>query len=228
MSLIVLKNLTKTYQSGPLRVEALKNITITAEAGAYIALTGASGSGKSTLMNVLGCLDTPTSGSYHLDGKDVSRYTDDELALIRNKMIGFVFQTFNLIPRMNALENVAMPLIYRGIDRKERLTRAEKMLESVGLESRMLHKPEELSGGQKQRVAIARALINEPSLILADEPTGNLDSQTSLEIMELFEDLHVNGHTIILVTHEQDIAERTRRTIELKDGQIIQDAFSGQ
>lgn len=191
-----------------------------------MALMGPSGSGKSTLMNVLGCLDTPTSGSYFLNGKDVSKLKDSQLAEIRNKEIGFVFQTFNLLPRYSSLENVSLPLIYAGWKKGDREKKAREMLEQVGLSDRMSHKPNELSGGQKQRVAIARALVNSPSIILADEPTGNLDSKTSYEIMNLFEEIHKNGNTIILVTHEEDIARHAKRIIRLKDGNIETDTLN--
>lgn len=204
-------------------VEALKDISISIQKGEYLALMGPSGSGKSTLMNLLGCLDSPTSGSYFLNGKNVGILTDTELAGIRNKEIGFVFQTFNLLPRLTALDNVALPLVYGGISGKERKALTEKALISVGLQDRMHHKPNELSGGQRQRVAIARALVNDPSIILADEPTGNLDTKTSEEIMALFDLIHQNGNTIILVTHEPDIAEYAHRVIRLRDGNIESD-----
>src|SRR5690606_13511395 len=191
--------------------------------GEYVALMGPSGSGKSTLMNLLGCLDTPTSGTYELNGKNVSNMTDDELAEIRNKEIGFVFQTFNLLPRTTALENVALPMIYAGASKKDRLARAEEVLKSVGLGDRMDHKPNQLSGGQRQRVAVGRALVNNPSIILADEPTGNLDSKTSVEIMNLFNKIHAAGNTVILVTHEEDIAANAHRIIRLRDGIIESD-----
>ncbi len=208
---------------GDLEAEVLKGIDLKVFRNEYVALMGPSGSGKSTLMNILGCLDTPTSGEYFLNGKNVSRLDDDQLAAIRNKEIGFIFQTFNLMPRLTALENVALPLIYAGISIEERTRRAQEMLELVGLADRMNHKPNELSGGQRQRVAIARALVNNPSILLADEPTGNLDSKTSYEIMELFDDIHLQGNTIILVTHEEDIAEHAKRIIKLKDGVILED-----
>ncbi|HPD53414.1 MAG TPA: ABC transporter ATP-binding protein, partial [Bacteroidia bacterium] len=199
-------------------------VTLQIEKGEYVALMGPSGSGKSTLMNILGCLDTPSGGTYTLNGKEVSRMTEDELAEIRNKEIGFIFQTFNLIPRSNALDNVALPLVYAGINKDERDEKAKKALDDVGLTDRMLHKPNELSGGQRQRVAVARALVNDPSIILADEPTGNLDSKTSSEIMSLFEEIHTRGNTIIVVTHEEDIARYAHRIVRIKDGMIESDA----
>ncbi len=194
--------------------------------GEYVAIMGPSGSGKSTLMNLLGCLDTPTSGQYVLNGKDVSQMSDDDLAEIRNKEIGFVFQTFNLLPRTTALENVALPMIYSGASKSDRTERAKEVLTSVGLADRMSHKPSELSGGQRQRVAVGRALVNKPSIILADEPTGNLDSKTSLEIMQLFDEIHQAGNTVIVVTHEEDVAKRARRVIRLRDGEIESDTFN--
>lgn len=204
----------------------LKGIDLTINSNEYVSLMGPSGSGKSTLMNILGCLDTPTSGEYWLDGLDVSAMNDDQLAGIRNKKIGFIFQTFNLIPRLSALENVAMPLIYAGVGKKERIEKAEQVLLKVGLSDRMKHKPNELSGGQRQRVAVARALVNNPSLLLADEPTGNLDSKTSYEIMNLFEELHEQGNTIVIVTHEESIAEYTQRIVRLRDGVIEGDSLN--
>lgn len=219
-SIIQAANLTKTYEVGGTLVHALDGLDVQIEKGAYIALMGPSGSGKSTLMNVLGCLDTPTSGAYVLNGNDVSSLSDDELAEIRNKEIGFVFQTFNLLPRYTALENVALPMIYAGIPKEERLSRAESVLHKVGLGDRMDHKPNELSGGQRQRVAVARALVMNPSIILADEPTGNLDSVTSDGIMELFGEINRDGNTVIVVTHEEDIAAHAERIIRLKDGRI--------
>ncbi len=221
--IISTRALKKVYQMGATVVEALKSITIDISRNEYVALMGPSGSGKSTLMNLLGCLDTPTSGSYYLNGQLVSELDDDDLAEIRNKEIGFVFQTFNLLPRLTALDNVALPLVYAGIGKAERMERAARMLELVGLGDRMHHRPNELSGGQRQRVAVARALVNEPSLILADEPTGNLDSKTSYEIMELFERIHAEGNTIILVTHEMDISRHAHRIIRLRDGLIESD-----
>lgn len=203
---------------------ALKGVSITIRKNEYVAIMGPSGSGKSTLMNIIGCLDTPTSGIYELNGQNVSEMDDNELASVRNKEIGFVFQTFNLLPRSNALHNVELPLIYAGLSKHERIRLAEEALESVGLQDRMFHKPNELSGGQRQRVAIARALVNKPSIILADEPTGNLDSKTGDEIMELFDTLHSKGNTIIVVTHEDFIAEHAERIIRLRDGKIESDS----
>ena len=222
-NLIETTNITKIYKLGKVEIAALKNINLVVKKNEYLALIGASGSGKSTLMNLLGCLDTPSSGKYYLAGEDVSQLSDDGLARIRNKEIGFVFQAFNLIPRMSALENVALPLIYAGIKKNVRIEMAEQKLIDVGLKGRIHHKPNELSGGEKQRVAIARALINNPSIILADEPTGNLDSKTSYEILDILEELHRKSNTIILITHEPDIAERAKRIIRLKDGVIESD-----
>lgn len=221
--IIEMKNITKTYIVGLEEVHALRGISLQVRKNEYIAVMGPSGSGKSTLMNIMGCLDTPTTGIYLFNGINVSDMNDNELAKIRNKEIGFVFQTFNLIPRSNALHNVELPLIYAGISSHERRERARQALKNVGLEDRMLHKPNELSGGQRQRVAIARALINNPSIILADEPTGNLDSKTGEEIMQLFEELHKKGNTIILVTHEEYIAEHAKRIIRIRDGLIESD-----
>lgn len=221
MDLVIdLKNITRDFVVGKQIVRALRGINIEIERNEYAALMGPSGSGKSTLMNVIGCLDTPTEGSYLLNNKDVSRMEDNELADIRNSEIGFVFQTFNLLPRYSALENVALPLVYAGWSKKDRLERAAEVLEQVGLADRMDHNPNELSGGQRQRVAVGRALVNKPSIILADEPTGNLDSKTSHEIMALFNEIHQNGNTVILVTHEEDIAKHAKRTIRLRDGLV--------
>ncbi len=220
-NLIELTNIKKTYKTGAIEYTALKDINLTIQQNEYIALMGTSGSGKSTLMNILGALDTPTSGTYLLRNKAVNELNDEELSEFRNKEIGFVFQTFNLLPKLDAVENVALPLLYADVSKKERNFRAVEMLEKVGLKDQVYNKPNEMSGGQRQRVAIARALINNPSIILADEPTGNLDSKTSLEIMELFDGLHRAGNTIILVTHEPDIAEYAQKTIVLKDGEII-------
>lgn len=219
-ALISLNDIRKNYYLGKEAVEVLKGIHLGIEKNEYVALMGPSGSGKSTLMNILGCLDTPTSGQYVLNGKDVSRMNDDELAQVRNQEIGFVFQQFNLLPRLNAMENVAVPLIYAGVSKNERNDRAKAMLEKVGLAERSHHKPNELSGGQCQRVAIARALINNPSLILADEPTGNLDTKTSIEIMDLFGQIQASGNTVVLVTHEEDIAEHAHRIIRIRDGVV--------
>lgn len=221
-----MKKSAKVTLSAKNELPVLKGITLDILKNEYVALMGPSGSGKSTLMNILGCLDTPTSGKYILSGHDVSKMPDDALALVRNKEIGFVFQQFNLMPRLTALENVAVPLIYAGINRKEREEKAKFMLERVGLGSRYKHKPNELSGGQCQRVAIARALVNDPSLILADEPTGNLDSKTSVEIMEIFGSIHNSGNTVVLVTHEEDIAEHARRVVRLRDGIIESDKLN--
>lgn len=218
--LIQLSNISRLYKLGDQVVHALRKIDLEIFRGDYIALMGPSGSGKSTLMNIIGCLDTPTTGTYILNNKEVSHMGDDELSSIRNEEIGFIFQTFNLLPRMTAQENVALPLIYAGVSKKDRLERAAKALQDVGLADRMHHKPNELSGGQRQRVAVARALINNPSILLADEPTGNLDSKTSIEIMALFEELHKKGNTIILVTHEEDIARHARHVIRMRDGVI--------
>jgi len=222
-SLIELKEIAKIYQMGSLEVKALQSISLEINENEYVALMGPSGSGKSTLMNIIGCLDTPTKGEYILNNTDVSRLEDNQLAEIRNKEIGFVFQTFNLLARYSALENVALPLIYAGMGKEEREVRAREVLKQVGLEDRMTHKPNELSGGQRQRVAVARAMVNKPSIILADEPTGNLDSKTSIEIMELFSEIHRLGNTIILVTHEEDIAEHAHRIVRLIDGLVGSD-----
>jgi putative ABC transport system ATP-binding protein len=220
---IEIHDIVKNYQVGSVVVRALRSVSIDIERNEYVAIMGPSGSGKSTLMNLLGCLDTPSSGSYILNGTDVSKMADDYLAEIRNKEIGFVFQTFNLLPRYSALENVTLPLIYGGVARAEREKMAVVTLEQVGLSDRMNHKPNELSGGQRQRVAIARALVNKPSIILADEPTGNLDSKTSIDIMSLLDDIHKKGNTVIVVTHEEDIARHAARIIRLFDGEIAQD-----
>jgi putative ABC transport system ATP-binding protein len=222
--LIDIRNITKVYEMGEQQVQALAGVSLGVERGEYVAIMGPSGSGKSTLMNLIGCLDTPTSGSYVLNGKEVARMTDDELAAIRNKEIGFVFQTFNLLPRTSAVQQVELPLVYGGASKKERRERAIAALKAVGLGDRMNHTPNEMSGGQRQRVAVARALINNPSILLADEPTGNLDSQTGAEIMALFDELNGRGNTIVLVTHEEDIAAHARRIVRLKDGKIRDDA----
>ncbi|HNT70781.1 MAG TPA: ABC transporter ATP-binding protein [Bacteroidales bacterium] len=225
-SIISLNDIQKTYFIGQVVVNALQGINLKINKNEFVVIMGASGSGKTTLMNIIGCLDTPTSGEYYLNNQLVSGLSDDELAGIRNKEVGFVFQTFYLLPRYNALENVMLPLIYAGVNKNERIARAESMLELVGLKDRMHHKPNEMSGGQRQRVAIARALINNPSIILADEPTGNLDSRSSYEIMLLLEKLHNEGNTIVLVTHEPDIALFGHRIVKLRDGKIISDEIN--
>ncbi len=224
--IITINHITKYYQLGTEVVKALDGVDLTIKENEYVALMGPSGSGKSTLMNILGCLDTPTDGAYTLNGNLVSEMTENELAEIRNKEIGFVFQTFNLLPRLSSLENVAMPLLYAGISRRKREERALEILTDVGLGDRYGHKPNELSGGQRQRVAIARALIGKPSIILADEPTGNLDSKTSLEIMAMFGDIHQQGNTVILVTHEEDVALHAHRIIRLRDGKVETDIIN--
>jgi putative ABC transport system ATP-binding protein len=223
MALIELEKIVKTYDLGHQKVQALRGIEARIEQNEFVAVVGQSGSGKSTLMNILGCLDVPTSGRYRLSGRDVSDLSDDELADVRNLEIGFVFQSFQLLPRATALENVELPLIYRGVSRKERRAQAEHALDMVQLSDRMTHRPAELSGGQRQRVAIARALVTEPSLLLADEPTGNLDSKTGEEIVGLFHELHARGNTIVLVTHEPDIAQHAHRIVTIKDGKIHSD-----
>jgi putative ABC transport system ATP-binding protein len=224
---LAISDVVKTYVMGSTEVNALRGVSLNIGRNEYVAIMGPSGSGKSTLMNVIGCLDTPTSGTYLLEGQSVSELSDDELADIRNRQIGFVFQTFNLLPRANVLHNVELPLVYAGVPRAERRKRAEEAIARVGLGDRAHHKPNELSGGQRQRVAIARALVGNPSIILADEPTGNLDSKTGEEIMQMFDDLHAAGQTIILVTHEDNIAAHARRTIRLKDGLIESDVTAG-
>jgi putative ABC transport system ATP-binding protein len=224
---IRIERITKEYEMGHTTIRALKGVDLTIYRNEYLAIMGPSGSGKSTLMNMLGCLDTPTTGRYEFNGKDVAAMGDDELAEIRNREIGFVFQTFNLLPRSTGFENVELPLIYANVNAEERRLRAEQAMEAVGLGDRMDHKPNELSGGQRQRVAIARALVNNPSIILADEPTGNLDSRTGEEIMTLLENLYLRGHTIVVVTHEEDIARNARRIVRLRDGSIESDEESG-
>ncbi|MGG7034580.1 MAG: ABC transporter ATP-binding protein [Flavobacterium sp.] len=225
-ALIKITDIKRNFALGNETVYVLKGIDLEIKKGEYVAIMGTSGSGKSTLMNLLGCLDTPTSGTYILNGKDVSKMKDDELAKIRNKEIGFVFQTFNLLPRTTALDNVALPMIYAGYSKHERTERAKEVLEQVSLADRMTHQPNQLSGGQRQRVAIARALVNKPSIILADEPTGNLDSKTSVEIMKLFDEIHSKGNTIIIVTHEEDIAKYANRIVRLRDGMIESDTLN--
>jgi putative ABC transport system ATP-binding protein len=223
MPIIEIKNIKKEYIMGDQLIAALKDISLSIEKNEYVALMGPSGSGKSTLMNILGCLDSPTAGSYRLNNTEVSSMSDDQLAHVRNKEIGFVFQTFNLLPRLSSLENVALPLVYAGWSNKDRRQRAEEVMSMVGLKDRMGHKPNELSGGQRQRVAIARALVNNPSIILADEPTGNLDTKTSYDIMDIFAQINSKGNTVILVTHEEDIARHARRVMRLRDGLIETD-----
>ncbi len=221
--IIRIEGLTKYYRIGQEVIKALNGVDLSIYKNEYVALMGPSGSGKSTIMNIIGCLDTPTSGRYWLNGPDVAQMPDSQLAEIRNKEIGFVFQTFNLLPRYSALDNVALPLVYAGVGKEERVARAKQALIQVGLEQRMNHKPNELSGGQRQRVAVARALVNKPSIILADEPTGNLDTKTSHEIMRLFEEIHQAGNTIIIVTHEEDIAQMAHRIVRMRDGQVESD-----
>ena len=224
--IIEINNLVKNYYVGTETIRALRSVSLNINKNEYVAIMGPSGSGKSTLMNILGCLDTPTDGDYILNSTNVSHLEDDQLAEIRNKEIGFVFQTFNLLPRYTALENVSLPLIYAGVNKEDRLAKAENVLVNVGLSDRMTHKPNELSGGQRQRVAVARAMVNSPSIILADEPTGNLDSKTSMDILNLFNEIHKEGNTIILVTHEEDIAQHAHRIIRLKDGMIESDKIN--
>ena len=226
MKIIETTEISKRYVMGSEVIEALKSVTMAVSKGEYVAFMGPSGSSKSTLMNIIGCLDTPTSGRYVLNGKDVSDMTENELAEVRNKEIGFVFQTFNLLPRMSSLENVALPLIYAGFSKSERIEKAMIALKNVGLDNRAGHKPNELSGGQRQRVAVARALVNDPSILLADEPTGNLDTRTSYEIMDLFDQLHSKGNTIVMVTHEEDIAHYAHRIVRLRDGLIESDTIN--
>ncbi|WP_299363346.1 ABC transporter ATP-binding protein [Winogradskyella sp.] len=225
-NVIEIRGIIRDFKLGQETVHVLKGMDLDIKRGEYVAIMGPSGSGKSTLMNILGCLDTPTAGTYRLNGKDVSQMSDDELADIRNTEIGFVFQTFNLLPRTTALENVALPMVYAGQSKKARVDRASEVLTDVGLADRMDHKPNQLSGGQRQRVAVGRALVNKPSIILADEPTGNLDSKTSLEIMELFDQIHASGNTVIMVTHEEDIAAHAHRIIRLMDGMIESDIYN--
>ena len=221
--MITLQKLMKIYQMGDSTVHALDGVSLFIGQGEFVAITGPSGSGKSTLMNILGCLDRPTSGSYQLDGAEVATLNDDQLALTRNKKIGFVFQNFNLLPRISALQNIALPLVYAGVAEKERLSRSLTVLTKVGLAERREHRPNELSGGQRQRIAIARALVNDPAILIADEPTGNLDTKSSLEIMDIFCDLHKQGRTIIMVTHEPDIAAYAERVVHVRDGRILKD-----
>lgn len=224
MEMLRLENIYKQYNQGELSVTALNNINLTVNEGEFVSIMGSSGSGKSTMMNILGCLDSPTEGLYFLEGEDVSKYNDSKLAEVRNKKIGFVFQSFNLLPKMTAIENVELPMVYSNVPIKIRHERAKAALEKVGLEKRIHHKPNELSGGQRQRVAIARALVNNPAIIMADEPTGNLDSKSTFEIMEIFQRLNDEGTTIVMVTHEPDVATYTKRIVTFKDGNIINDA----
>lgn len=223
---IELKDIVKTYIMGDATVHALDHVNVQIAAGEFTAIMGPSGSGKSTMMNILGCLDRPTSGEYYLAGKEIAGYNDDELARTRNKQIGFVFQNFNLLPKLSAQANVALPLVYAGVPQEERLARAKAALEAVGLGSRLDHRPSEMSGGQRQRVAIARALINNPAIIMADEPTGNLDTKSSYEIMDIFKEMHAEGKTIVMVTHEPDIAQQTKRILVMRDGQLVSDERS--
>lgn len=224
-ALIEIRNITKTYEMGDVQVRALAGVSLDIKANEYVAIMGPSGSGKSTMMNMLGCLDTPTSGDYFLNGQNVSEMRDDELAQVRNKEIGFIFQTFNLIPRISCLQNVELPLVYAGVKKQERRQRAIDSLTYVGLGTRVNHKPNELSGGQRQRVAIARALVTRPSILLADEPTGNLDTKTSVEIMQIFEELYQKGNTVLMVTHEEEMANHARRIVRLRDGVIESDTL---
>jgi putative ABC transport system ATP-binding protein len=224
-ALIEIRNITKTYEMGDVQVRALAGVSLDIKANEYVAIMGPSGSGKSTMMNMLGCLDTPTSGDYFLNGQNVSEMRDDELAQVRNKEIGFIFQTFNLIPRISCLQNVELPLVYAGVKKQERRQRAIDSLTYVGLGTRVNHRPNELSGGQRQRVAIARALVTRPSILLADEPTGNLDTKTSVEIMQLFEELYQKGNTVLMVTHEEEMANHARRIVRLRDGVIESDTL---
>ena len=227
MNVIELKDIVKSYQMGDTIVYALDHVTVNFEKGKFTSIVGPSGSGKSTMMNILGCLDRPTSGEYYLEGKNIANYTDDELARTRNQRIGFVFQSFNLLSRLTAVENVALPLIYAGVNLEERTKRAEKALTDVGLGSRMYHKPNEMSGGQRQRVAIARALINNPAIIMADEPTGNLDTKSTLEIIDIFEKLNQEGKTVIMGTHEPELAAMTQRILVMRDGRLTEEKEGG-
>ncbi len=227
MAVIELKDIMKTYHMGDSIVHALYHVNLKVEYGEFTSIMGPSGSGKSTMMNILGCLDRPTSGEYYLDGKEIAGYDDDELAHTRNAKIGFVFQNFNLLSKLTAQANVALPLVYAGVDEEERMERAKKALEAVGLGARLDHKPMEMSGGQRQRVAIARALINDPAIIMADEPTGNLDTKSSYEIMDIFKAMNDSGKTVVMVTHEPDIAEQTKRILVMRDGQLVSDELSG-
>ncbi len=227
MNVIELKDIVKSYQMGDTIVYALNHVTVDFEQGKFTSIVGPSGSGKSTMMNILGCLDRPTSGEYYLEGKNIANYTDDELARTRNRRIGFVFQSFNLLSRLTAVENVALPLIYAGVNLEERTRRAEQALTNVGLGTRMYHKPNEMSGGQRQRVAIARALINNPAIIMADEPTGNLDTKSTLEIIDIFEKLNQEGKTVIMVTHEPELAAMTQRILVMRDGRLTEEKEGG-